>query len=625
MNFERNNLDLALSPYLKQHADNPIWWQEWTPDVLEQARRADKPLLASVGYATCHWCHVMARGAFSHPDVAALLNRDFVCIKVDREQRPDIDQYLMDFLVATTGSGGWPLNAFLTPDGRPFFAMTYAAPEAIHNIPPFQEILRRVVAFYREKKDDVMPFEPSGVTIPSSGLIDDRGVTAAIKAAAESYDRGDGGLSGHQKFPPHCPNLFLLYATEAVGAGDNAPEGSETGLAVQSARKALERTFDAMTYRGLHDHVGGGFFRYCVDPGWQIPHFEKMLYDQAMMLWGLSVAARSFSNDWYRRAAIRTYECLERDFRQQDLYISSHDADTDHEEGATYLWTVDELKEILGTAEWKGFEETFTITEGGNCEGRNHLVINRSNALTGSGLSVGQLDPLLGRLLSVRQNRPQPERDEKLITSWNALAGIALLQLSRHLDVGSAATRAREIFDTLVGKHMNNGDLAHSSLNGKLQNERFLGDYASLLLFATYLAEEEPVAPEMTAALSAGVESFYRGGGPLEAENVDFRPIPAGGYDMPIPSSLSLAEMAKLRANIQHGTPYDGFALSGSVHRSFLDLSALLAGGFFLEVESQIRQPWNRLPIHTIQKRGPDESYCYRGVCRPGLPKGDEG
>lgn len=623
MNFERNNLDGASSPYLRQHADNPVWWQEWKPEVLEHARDNNKVVFVSVGYATCHWCHVMAQGAFSHPDVAAILNRDFVSIKVDREQRPDIDQYLMDFLLATTGNGGWPLNAFLTPEGYPFFAMTYAAPTPVHGVPAFPEILNRVTQFYREKGHDVQPFElPAGPELPR-GFLDDEGLSDAISKVVESYDPEDGGLAGRQKFPPHCPNLFLLYAAAAAGGLPGAVPGPDATKpeTVQKSSAPLRRTFDAITHRGLQDHVGGGFFRYCVDSGWQIPHFEKMLYDQAMLLWGLSVAGRFFDEPFYRRAAIRTFGCLERDFRLGELYVSSHDADTDHKEGATYLWDREELEKLVPPDLWEAFERTFVVTDTGNFEGKNHLVMRDPEALSAQGLGRDDLDAIMVKLLDERKRRRQPEVDRKLITSWNALAGIALLQLNRQLGVEKAGIRAEEIFSALVAEHLNDGFLAHSSLEGRLQEDQFLSDYAALFLFATFLREDREVDSGVMAALSKGTLAFRKANAWFEAENPDFQPIPASGYDMPYPSSVSLAEIALLRYRIQEGDLFEELGASGAVQNAFLDIGALIAGGFFLEIESPVPLEWKHLPIHVIQKRGPNESHCHRGVCYMGLPK----
>lgn len=625
MDFERNNLDLSVSPYLRQHTDNPVWWQEWKPEVLEHAREQNKVLFVSVGYATCHWCHVMARGAFSHPDVAAILNRDFVSIKIDREQRPDIDQYLMDFLVATTGNGGWPLNAFLTPNGYPFFAMTYAAPSPVHGMPAFQDILGKVTEFYREKGSKVQPFDLPGGRELERGFLDDEGLTKAVSSITESYDPQDGGLKGRQKFPPHCPNLFLLYAQAATEIQSSGTVAAETVAAESESSNLLRRTFDAMTYRGLHDHVGGGFYRYCVDPSWHIPHFEKMLYDQGMMLWNLSIAARSFNDAFYRRAAIRVFECLERDFRSGDLYVSSHDADTEHHEGLTYLWGYDELRQLVDDSAWERFERSFSVTENGNFEGKNHLIMRDPEAPAAEGMSFEELDEVTSRLLTARKQRPQPEVDGKLITSWNALAGIGLLQLERQLGVPEAGDRAQEIFDALISQHLSDGLLAHSSLDGTLQEEQFLSDYAATLLFATFLREDRPVDPGVVAALSKGMLAFRKPEGWFEAENSDFQPIPANNYDMPYPSSISMAEVARMRYSIQEGELYDEIGATGAIQSTFLDIGALLSGGFFMEIESPTALEWKNLPIHAIQKRGPNVTHCLRGVCYMGLPTSLEG
>ena len=316
MSVARNNLDLANSPYLRQHAENPVWWQEWSAEILEYARKTDRIVFVSVGYSTCHWCHVMAREAFSDETCATILNRHFVPVKVDREQRPDIDHYLMSFLVATTGSGGWPLNAFLTPEGHPFFAMTYASTEPRFHLPAFDDILGRVREFFGENRDRIAPFElnaehsgvdgairkvlahddggeaEAGDGPASVAMISDEDESQAIERVDElerAFDRVHAGFGQSQKFPPHSALLYLQHACAA-------------GLSEQAGEMARE-TLDAMMTRGLHDHLQGGFFRYTVDREWTIPHFEKMLYDQAMLLWNYAVASRLFGSSGYRETA----------------------------------------------------------------------------------------------------------------------------------------------------------------------------------------------------------------------------------------------------------------------------------------------------------------------------------
>ena len=372
----RNNLDLSVSPYLRQHRENPVWWQEWSQEVLDHARETDRILLVSVGYATCHWCHVMAADAFSDPDVAAYLNEHFMPIKVDREQRPDIDQMLMDFLVQTTGQGGWPLNAFLSPRLEPFFAMTYAATESRYGIPSFLDILHRVVEFYGANKDELKPFEvrapapapgggPRGGNTGSPGAEggtgspgeggegrEDAELARITEAISRAFDEEHAGFGSSQKFPPHSTLLYLLnrYA-------DSRYAGTPDETAGHIARNTLE----TMQRRGLHDHLQGGFFRYCVDRAWTIPHFEKMLYDQALLLWSFSLGARVFSREDFRRTAEGIYRCLEETFAEDGVYVSGHDADTDHVEGATYVWTPAEIEAVLGAEDAAFFGEIYDI------------------------------------------------------------------------------------------------------------------------------------------------------------------------------------------------------------------------------------------------------------------------
>ncbi len=281
-NYRRNNLDRSASPYLRQHRDNPVWWQEWSADVLAAAAARKKPLFVSVGYSTCHWCHVMAGEAFSDPATAEFLNRHFICVKVDRETRPDIDQYLMRFLLAQSGSGGWPLNVFLTPDLRPVFALTYAPARAGAGMPPLAALAERVLDYLTPPVADVRPF----ASRPGEARGGCRGQRAG-RAAGRATTPCTAASARGQKFPPHSTLLFMLYRL-CLGAD---PE-----LAA-----ACRLTLDAMRLGGLHDHLQGGIFRYCVDPEWTIPHFEKMLYDQAMALWCFALAEKVLGGGSVRR------------------------------------------------------------------------------------------------------------------------------------------------------------------------------------------------------------------------------------------------------------------------------------------------------------------------------------
>ncbi|MFW5994764.1 MAG: thioredoxin domain-containing protein, partial [Spirochaetia bacterium] len=329
----RNALDEAQSPYLRQHRHNPVHWQQWSNEAFDYAAEHDLIVFVSVGYSTCHWCHVMAEGAFSHPDVAAYLNRHFVSIKVDREERPDIDQYLMSFLVDTTGQGGWPLNAFLSPKQETFFAMTYApAPDdpRAGTMMSFDAVLERVHEFYHQKKDQLGVYEPSRGTGASPGSISltdkiDLGdvhpagvdIAPIVDTISSAYDWQWGGFGGGPKFPPHSTLLWMLNAHAAARSGGAPPASPEAGADEDTPARLedmLRLLLDTMARRGLHDHLQGGFYRYCVDGRWTIPHFEEMLYDQALLLWAYASAAFELGEPRYAAVAAGIVRCLNETF-----------------------------------------------------------------------------------------------------------------------------------------------------------------------------------------------------------------------------------------------------------------------------------------------------------------------
>lgn len=609
MELHANNLDSAQSPYLRQHADNPVWWQEWRQEVLDYARSAGKLLFVSVGYSTCHWCHVMAHDTFSDPECADYLNEHFVSIKVDREERPDIDQFLMDFLVAATGQGGWPLNVVLTPDLRPFFGITYLGSQARFGRPGFREVMEKVRAFWKEKDGEITAFTPEYRRPGSPG---EEGETAdailpKIQAGIRSrYDDAHGGFGTEQKFPPHATLLYMLQA----GADP------QTG----SFEAELRGSLDAICRGGLHDHLQGGFFRYCTDRQWRIPHFEKMLYDQAMLLWSLSQAAARFEVPAYRHAAMGVLRALRESFRTHEgLFISAHDADTDGTEGGSYLWTPDELRELLSTEEHAAVSRHFEISEEGNFEGSIHLL-RRSLPGEESHAEAEILQAAREKLLTSRKGRPQPGEDRKIITSWNALAGVSLVQAWRYLGDRQALTEAQEVFAALWGRHRRNGTIVHSSLAGETTQHSFLQDAAALMLLASYLHEESRDYREQMDTLAELVMSFRDGETWLEGRSSDFVTIPAGYFDSPIPASSSLAELALLRRDMLTGELYDELSFGAPLIQDFHNLAALTAGGYVYLIESPERIAWDSLPLHVIQAPGEHTTYCYKGLCTPGLP-----
>ena len=616
IDFSRNNLDRAASPYLRSHAENPVHWQEWTQATLQHARDNDLILLVSVGYSTCHWCHVMAADSFSDAGCADFLNRYFMPIKVDREERPDIDQYLMNFLVATTGAGGWPLNAFLSPDLKPFFAMTYAAPQSKFGRPGFLDILQRVKGFYDEKKGSLrhIPIE-SPMTRPD-GHADDQAITLIDRALCRRADDLNGGLQGEQKFPPHCSLLYSLY---------RIADGSLSG---DSLKPFVQRTLDAIMQRGLHDHLQGGFFRYCVDQQWTIPHFEKMLYDQAMLLWNYSLAARVLQSSAYERVAHGIITCLQQTFLHDGLLCAAHDADTNHHEGATYLWSRDELSRLLTADEFRVLEAHFELPSGGNFEGKIHLLRRAAGSGTAedsAGATQEQLAAACRALLAARRQRAQPFTDQKKLTSWNALAGIALLNASRMLfDRTSGAEVRRAAFslrDALLQRHIAaDGRVLHGSIGGQILSGHFLEDHAALLLFLSYCWEDERRDAEVIQRLLQGLDQFMDESGWIAADEADFFKVPADSFDSPAPSAYALAEFARARAAMVLGREYPQVDFGVPVSGDFLSLAALHSRGYVYTLQAPQPIDWSVVPPHTVQTAGASENYCIHGVCRQGLP-----
>jgi hypothetical protein len=640
-NFSRNNLDTAASPYLRQHQDNPVWWQQWSAEVLQHAARAGKPVLVSVGYSTCHWCHVMAAEAFSDQACAAALNAGFVCIKVDREERPDIDQLMMGFLVGTTGQGGWPLNVFMSADLKPFYALTYAGAQPRFGRPGFPEILDRVLAFFQDNKDRLTPFvmpdysgEDGGDGMGTPGLgragYDGAGRSGNKAAVVVDFPRIDQGVTrilGNQgsdgpegpRFPPHASILYALYR-------DNA----NPALA-----QAAVHTLDLMQDRGLHDHVGGGFFRYCVDKKWTIPHFEKMLYDQALSLWNYSVAARRFGREDYRRTAEGIIRSLQDSFLDGGLFNAALDADTNHDEGATYLWTPDEVRATLNPEQAEAILAAFDISAGGNFEGRNHLVRRgpgpcrigtgtsaaRDGAAAGGiGLDPATLETALATLLAARKQRPQPFTDRKKLSSWNALAGLGLLQAQRHIGHTQAGDLASHQLEALLALHWDHGSVAHGSLDGRLFAGSFLSDHAAvLLLLVTHHEYSRNLKSEILATREA-LLAFRTRNGWIESHEKDFLPVPAESFDSPVPSSVALAEAALVKAAMVLGEDYQALVGGRPGTQDFRNVAALVSSGQWYVVSGPEASAWNDLPLCTVQGEGSRQQYCYAGRCSFGLP-----
>ena len=450
-----NRLAAATSPYLQQHAENPVDWWEWGPEAFEEARRRDVPVLLSVGYAACHWCHVMAHESFEDEATAAQMNAGFVCIKVDREERPDVDSVYMTATQALTGQGGWPMTVFATPDGQPFYCGTYFPPRPGHGMPAFSQLLDAMSEAWRTQREDV---EQAGGRIAAAiGGRMDLGAPAPLSAELldsvvgsleGSYDERSGGFDGAPKFPPSMLLEFLLRT--------HARSGNQRAL--RMARGTLE----AMARGGIYDQLAGGFARYSVDARWVVPHFEKMLYDNALLLRDYLHLWRTTGEEWARRVADETAGFLLRDLATPEGgFASALDADTNGVEGLTYAWTPDQLIEVLGPDDGRWAAEVFEVTDHGTFEhGTSTLQL-----LTDPD-DAARLADVRRRLLGARALRPQPARDDKVVTAWNGLAIAALADHAVLTGSAESLTAARRAAELLAGTHWVDGRLRRVSRDG---------------------------------------------------------------------------------------------------------------------------------------------------------------
>lgn len=581
IDISRNNLDKSLSPYLRQHADNPIHWQEWSKEILTIAKQYQKKIFVSIGYSTCHWCHVMAIEAFSNQDIARYLNEHFISIKVDREQRPDIDQYFMSFIQRTTGRGGWPLNVFLSPEADPIIAFTYMPVESRYGMPAMIDLLQSI-----QKTGKSIPFT---YTYDSTNA-NETSLESLIQAILTSYDDLYGGFGSGNKFPSASTLLFLMSYYDRYR--DNA------------VKKIIEHTLVVMMSRGIYDHLQGGFFRYCVDKKWTIPHFEKMLYDQAMLLWTYSWGYRILQQEAFRSTIMGIIKCLNESFLDDGLYFSAHDADTNHIEGATYLWSYDELHDVLTPAELTYLMKNYQISEKGNFEGTNHLIRK----------SVGEYGSVEEKLLKVRKTRVQPFIDRKIITSWNALTGIAFVMAWRALGDRSLLHQAEIILKKLVQKHNVGNVLAHSSYDGVLQRQEFLEDVSSVLLLATYIYEEQHSNKNLLLGLRKKINK-YDDGGWFESTNSDFCKVRALDFDHPLPSSISLVTMALLRCSTLLKENYEVVTYRRYSGNEFYNLCAFISNGHWHCIHNPRIFSWSEVALNTIQINDTGYSDCFEGTC----------
>lgn len=475
-----NRLAQETSPYLLQHAENPVDWQAWGPDALAQARQQDKPILLSVGYSTCHWCHVMAHESFADAEVAALMNQHFVCIKVDREERPDLDQiYQTALQMLSQRSGGWPLTMFLSPDGTPFFGGTYFPKQARYNLPGFTQLLASVAHAWQTQRADIVEQNASmraalaetEAPPAAGGTLDQALIQVAIAGIQQGFDPVYGGFSHAPKFPRPAELEFLLWSKEP-GARDN-----------------VLLTLEKMALGGLMDQLGGGFFRYSTDARWCIPHFEKMLYDNGPLLGLYADAWALTGNPLFARAAEGIVGWLQREMTSPEgLFYAALDADSEHEEGKFYVWTPAEIAALLTPAEYAVANACWGLETAPNFE--NHawhleMLLPLPDAATALGLPPTKAAALLAsasaKLFEARESRVRPGRDDKVLSSWNGLMIKGLARAGRRFDRADWVRQAQTAADALHQTVWCDGRLAASYQQGKARHNGYLDDYAFLL------------------------------------------------------------------------------------------------------------------------------------------------
>jgi len=657
---EFNRLIFAASPYLLQHAANPVDWYPWGEAAFARAAAEDKPVFLSIGYATCHWCHVMEHEAFEDNEVAAAFNRSFVCIKVDREERPDIDEHYMAVAQLMTGSGGWPLNIFMSPEKKPFFAATYLPRTPRMGLPGIIQLLERVAELWSTERQQLQAdsgaaiealarlFQPRPGRLPDAALLED-----ACRQLAEMYDSQWGGFGNAPKFPMPLYLSFLLRFWQRSG---NA-----------AALAMTEHTLRMMRQGGVYDQLGFGFHRYAVDRQWLVPHFEKMLYDQALIAIAYLEAFQATGTAGYRQVAAEIFAyVLEEMTAAEGGFFAGQDADTEGEEGTCYLWTRDEIAAAIGHEEAELFCRLFGVTARGNFEGKNilHLSLSPETFAAREGvlpqLLLADLERWRQTLLALRRRRIRPFRDEKVLTAWNGLMIAALARGYALTGEGSylaAAQRAAAFIGTKLTTA--DGRLLRSCHQGKAAIPAFLEDYAFFIwglielhqstLAQEYLDRARSLTGEMLRLFdgSSG-EGLYETG--LDAEQLPVRQQNAHDGVLPSGNSVAACNLFRLgritgdESYLRTGEVIVRTFMGEVVRQPLASLHLLAAAGYHLGPELTVTLAGNREELgellHAVQRRFlpqlalrygdasdgypavgglPTAYVCAGGACRPPL------
>jgi uncharacterized protein YyaL (SSP411 family) len=553
-----NRLAHETSPYLKQHAHNPVDWFPWGPDALAEARRLDRPIFLSIGYSACHWCHVMEHESFEDPEIGRILNEHFVSIKVDREERPDLDQiYMTAVQILNQGQGGWPMSVFLTPALKPFFAGTYFPPQDHYGRPGFRRVLLTLAEWWQSRREEI---EQSAGQItehlrtaarlePADGRLEPSVIRNAVSTLARAFDSRYGGFGSAPKFPHAMELRLLLRAWKRFGDDE----------ALQMARLTLDR----MAMGGIYDHLGGGFHRYSTDARWLVPHFEKMLYDNALLTPAYLEAYQATGEPFYREVVEETLSWVAREMTSPEgPFYSTLDADSEGEEGKFYVWSAEEVEQVLGKELADVFGSVYDVNPGGNWEGHNILHRVKSYDLSARMLGLPepelrrQLDEAKRKLFEVRGRRVWPGRDEKALTSWNGLMMAAFAQAAQVLDHPAyAETASRAAHFLLERMRAPDGRLRRTynagsepKLNAYLEDYAFLLDGLVSLYEATFAPRWITAALELERVLSqqfwdpAEGGFFYTG-----RDHEELIARTKDPHDSSIPSGNSMAVTALLR------------------------------------------------------------------------------
>ncbi|OGP89034.1 MAG: thioredoxin [Deltaproteobacteria bacterium RBG_16_48_10] len=551
-----NRLIYETSPYLLQHAHNPVDWYPWGEEAISRARNGDKPILLSIGYSSCHWCHVMEKESFENEAIARMMNERFINIKVDREERPDLDEIYMNAVQVMTGSGGWPMTVFLTPDLVPFHAGTYFPPEDRGGIPGFSKVLITVAEYYRSHQQEVgrvaaqMKDALHQIVdiVPSQESMEEKILSSAFETLERQFDPHYGGFGGGPKFPSSMALSFLLRYWKRTGT--------------KKALEMVEMTLEKMANGGMYDHLGGGFHRYSVDERWLIPHFEKMLYDNALLSRTYFEACQATQKERYRQVGVEVLQYVLREMKSsQDGFYATQDADSEGEEGKFFVWTRDQIKAILGKEKGAAFAAYYGVTPQGNFEGGRsvlHVASTPEKVSELYGISLSDLKTLLegGRkkLFAEREKRIKPGRDGKILTSWNGLMissftdGFKVTGNEKYLDA------AEEAAHFILQEMRKEGDLMRVYNRGRCLVKGYSEDYAFFiqalldLYEATFEIDWLKEADDLNGRMIHQFWDQRKGGFFFSGkENESLIARSKSPYDNAIPSSNSVGVINLLR------------------------------------------------------------------------------